>query len=167
MLPVSLFWLPLWASGTASACDGKSAADCTAAAHADATHTATAHAATAPAERQAQAKTARTQPGNCARQGELVGLENCAWTTSLMAQRVLADGAPYTYVGGLSPSSRVLPSKVAAPFTMGPGGAMFVIANEVLDTLDPTAARVELTGKVLEVEGIVYFVATGAVPLDS
>lgn len=152
-LAVSTF---LWSHNTASACDGKSTdgAECTKANH------------------PTDAKPARTQPGNCARQGDLVGPENCAWTTSLMAQRVIADGVSYTYVGGLEVSRKILPSKVAAPYTIGPDGAMFVIANEVLDTLSETQTlssirRVELTGKVLEVDGIVYFVAMGVVAADS
>jgi hypothetical protein len=161
MLPVAIVTF-LWGHGTAEACDG----------HAPGTPCPNVSAERAVLTDQAREKIAQpaVAPGNCARQGELVGLENCAWTTSLMAQRVLADGAPYTYVGGLVPSTLALPSKVAAPFTVGPAtgpGAMFVIANEVLGTLGSSAGRVKLTGKVLEVEGIRYFVATGVVPVES
>jgi hypothetical protein len=161
MLPVAIVTF-LWGHGTAMACDG----------HPPGTPCANGGQEEVALTEPGRAKGAQpaVAPGNCARQGELVGLENCAWTTSLMAQRVLADGAPYTYVGGLVPSTRVLPSKVAAPYTVGPASGpstLFVIANEVLDTFDPNASRVQLTGKVLEVEGIVYFVATGVVPLDS
>lgn len=146
----------LWSHETASACDGKGASGETCAKE---------HGTVV------AIKPARTQPGNCARQGDLVGPENCAWTTSLMAQRVLADGAPYTYIGSITLSDRVLPSKVAAPYTIGPDGAMFVIANEVIETLGgehrASLGRVELSGKVLEVDGIVYFVATGVSAADS
>jgi len=102
-------------------------------------------------------------PAKCARQAELVGPENCAWTTGMMAQRVLSDGVPWTFVGKLVPSNNDLPSKVAAPFTVGPDGAIHVIANEVLESLErqgATAGRLEITGKLLEVEGIKYLVIT-------
>jgi hypothetical protein len=112
----------------------------------------------------------RPDPSRCATQAELIGPENCAWTTTMMAQRVLDDGAPWTYVGRLVPSSVVLTSKVAVPYTVGPDAAIFVIANEVLDSLARSGAsrsRIQITGKVLEVEGIVYFVPTLVTPTSS
>lgn len=114
----------------------------------------------------------RANPALCARQAELVGPESCAWTTTMMAQRVLEQGVPWTYVGRLTAAEGTLPSKVAAPYTVGPDATIHVIANEVLDALVRDGAaparvgpshdndRVELSGKVLEVEGITYFVAT-------
>ena len=112
----------------------------------------------------------RADPSQSATQAELVGPENCAWTTTMMAQRVLDQGAPWTYVGRLAPSAVVLPSKVAAPYTVGPDAGIFVIANEVLDTLvrsGATRSRVQITGKVLSVEGISYFVPTVVTPASS
>lgn len=109
-------------------------------------------------------------PSQCATQAELIGPENCAWTTTMMAQRVLDDGAPWTYVGRLVPSTVVLASKVAAPYTVGPDGAIYVIANEVLDSLarsGATSSRVQITGKVLVVEEIKYFVPTLVTPTSS
>jgi hypothetical protein len=104
-----------------------------------------------------------SDPAKCARTTDLVGVENCAWTTGMMAQRVLADGVPWTFVGRLVPSDNDLPSKVAAPYTVGPAGTIHVVANEVLEALEQrgaTTARLELTGKLLEVEGIKYLVIT-------
>jgi hypothetical protein len=109
-------------------------------------------------------------PSQSATQAGLVGPENCAWTTTMMARRVLDQGAPWTYVGRLAPSSVVLQSKVAVPYTVGPDARIFVIANEVLDSLarsGSTHSRVQLAGKVLEVEGISYFVPTVVTPASS
>ena len=102
-------------------------------------------------------------PAKCARQAELVGTGNCAWTTGLMAQRVLTEGVPWTFVGKLVPSTNDLPSKVAAPFTVGPDATIHVIANEVLDVLQragSTVNRLEISGKLLEVDGIKSLVIT-------
>lgn len=112
----------------------------------------------------------KADPSQSASRAELVGPENCAWTTTMMAQRVLDQGAPWTYVGRLAPSAVVLPSKVAVPYTVGPDAGIFVIANEVLDSLvrsGATPSRVQITGKVLEVEGISYFVPTVVTPASS
>jgi len=112
----------------------------------------------------------KADPSRSASRAELVGPENCGWTTTMMAQRVLDEGAPWTYVGRLAPSAVVLPSKVAAPYTVGPDAGIYVIANEVLDSLvrsGATRSRVQVTGKVLEVEGISYFVPTVVTPASS
>jgi hypothetical protein len=89
----------------------------------------------------------------------------------MMAQRVLEEGSPYTYVGRLIASDNTLTSRVAAPFTIGPEDArIHVLANEVIDLLDQhgaTKRRVDLEGKVLEVDGITYFVATAYAPGNS
>ncbi|MEQ1566381.1 MAG: hypothetical protein ABMA64_12140 [Myxococcota bacterium] len=102
-------------------------------------------------------------PAKCARQAELVGADNCAWTTGMMAQRVLTEGVPWSYVGRLVPSDNALPSKVASPYTVGPDAKIHVVANEVLEVLErrgATGGRLELSGKLLEVEGIEYLVLT-------
>lgn len=101
-------------------------------------------------------------PAQCAREAELLSPEACAWTTTMMAQRVLEQGVPWTYVGRLVPAQDTLPSRVAAPYTVGPDDTIHVIANQVLDELvrgGDTLSRVHLAGKTLEVEGITYFVA--------
>jgi hypothetical protein len=88
----------------------------------------------------------------------------------MMAQRVIAEGQPYTYVGHLVPSEAVLASKVAAPYTIGPDGNIFVVANEVLDRLignGSEEARVQIAGRLLEVDGVTYFVATAFTPARS
>lgn len=106
-------------------------------------------------------------PGRCAKRTTYMGQGNCSWSTSQMAERVLHEGAPYTFVGTLVASDNELASKVAAPFRVGPGADIHVIANEVLDILDPaqaiTSVRLELQGKVLTVDGVQYFVVTDIV----
>lgn len=143
-------------SGTALACPGKGDAD-----------TASADSVvpgSRPGNCTAEA-TDKVDPAHCSRR--MVGPESCAWTTSMMAQRVLEEGAPWTYVGRLAPTDTPLPSKVAAPFTVGPQQRIHVVANEVLELLDRTSPRVELTGRLLEVDGIRYFVATALTPASS
>lgn len=104
-------------------------------------------------------------PARSARMPELVGPEACTWTTSMMAQRVLEQGTPWTYVGRLATSAEPLRSRVASPFTLGPEHRIHVVANQILEQLDALGdARVELAGRVLEVDGITYFVATELVP---
>jgi hypothetical protein len=117
---------------------------------------------------------AKVDPARSARQPDLVGPEACSWTTSMMAQRVLEQGTPWTYVGRLTAAVDALPSKVASPFTLGPDQRIHVVANQTLEHLqrssgEPVTARsrVELTGRVLEVDGITYFVATALVPESS
>ncbi len=100
-------------------------------------------------------------PSACARAASLVG-SNCSYTTATMARRVLADGSPWAYTGRLKTSDNELSTHVAAPFTVGPE-KVNVVANEVLEQLSTNAAadkRVELEGKMLEVDGVKYFVVT-------
>jgi hypothetical protein len=99
----------------------------------------------------------------CARRVELVGSEACAWTTGAMAQRVLEEGTPWSFVGRLTASPNALPSKVAAPYTLGPDGEVFVVANVVLEKVQESGivgSRLEFVGRLLEVDGTSYFVAT-------
>ncbi|MBX2800070.1 MAG: hypothetical protein KTR31_20500 [Myxococcales bacterium] len=102
-------------------------------------------------------------PSGCAKRAELVGAGNCSYSTSMMASKVLDEGAPYTYLGRLTQSTNNLETRVAAPFTIGPNAEIHVIANEVLGRLDRLAnarTRLDLRGKILEVEGHRYFVIT-------
>jgi hypothetical protein len=125
-------------------------------------------AATAIEECAAHSDRHAVDPARSARRPELVGPESCSWTTSVMAQRVLEQGTPWTYVGKLSASLEALPSRVASPFTVGPDQRIHVVANQILEQLPREAtARVELTGRVLEVDGITYFVATALTPAAS
>lgn len=108
---------------------------------------------------------ADADPKTSARRVELVGSENCAWTTGAMAQRVLEHGTPWSFVGRVAASANALPSKVAAPYTLGPDGQVHVIANAVLERLQETGVlgqRLEFVGRLLEVDGTTYFVATEA-----
>lgn len=102
-------------------------------------------------------------PARGTRDAKLLGVGNCSWTTSLLARRALNDGVPHTYVGHLEPSDNQLSSRVAAPFTVGPAGALHVVANEVLGLMhrsDLLTSRVELRGRVLEVDTVRYLVIT-------
>lgn len=109
-------------------------------------------------------------PGSCAKRAELVGAGNCSWTTAMMASRVLDEGSPYTYIGHLVPSRNKLSSRVAAPYTVGPEEGIHVVANEVIDLLDRQGSvrnRLELRGKLLEVDGTKYLVVTDFSPSSS
>lgn len=146
-----LLGLTLGLPGTALACGGKKAAcvDCDDEKVAKAEE---AHAAQA---------AAAVNPTHCAKRADLIGA-NCSYTTGMMAQRVLEEGRPYSYTGMLVSSSNQLHSRVAAPYGMGPDHAVHVVANEVLDQLardGADAQRVSLSGKILEVDGVAYFVA--------
>jgi hypothetical protein len=111
---------------------------------------------------------AAMDPTGCAKKAELMG-GACSYTTGMMAQRVVADGKLWAFTGSLSPVQTRLASHVAAPFTVGPD-KVYVVANEVLDALTDAgvqAGRVSLEGKLLEVDGIKYYVLTGFQSLNS
>lgn len=144
----SLFAVALFAPGLAFACPGKTA-DASAA---DSVHAAeSVHAA-------AQS-TAELDAAACAKKAALVG-SSCSYSTGMMASRVLDQGKVFTYTGTLRASDAKLESQVAAPFVIGPTG-IHVIANEVVEAVADPAARMTWTGKVLEVDGVQYFVLTG------
>lgn len=138
-------------SNRAHACPGKDPATCAQ------------HAATATAEGQARNA---GNPAHCARRADLVGPGACSWTTEMVAQRVLEEGTPWSYVGRLVRSEEVLASKVAAPYTIGPDARIHVVANEILENVDATG-RLELAGRLLDVDGTTYFVVTSAEPGNS
>ena len=93
----------------------------------------------------------------------LVGA-NCAYSTGLMARRVIAEGRDWTYVGGLRSSANDLPSRVAAPYrTLGGDPAGYVVATEILETLvgsGHAGATLSLSGRSMEVDGTTYVVLT-------
>lgn len=112
--------------------------------------------------------TAPVNPAACAKKAELVGA-NCSYSTGMMAQRVVAEGAPFTYAGRLAQAEGELASHVAAPFVVGPE-KISVVANEVLEQLTTAgvvASRLQLEGKLLEVDGVKYFVLTGFQALNA
>jgi len=109
-----------------------------------------------------QVAAAAVDASHCAKKSELVGA-NCSYTTGLMAQRVLEEGENWSYTGTLVESSNKLESRVAAPFTVGPKDGINVVANEVVEGIvlaGAASGRLALSGKLLEVDGIRYFVAT-------
>jgi hypothetical protein len=104
----------------------------------------------------------KADPAECAKKAELMG-GSCSYTTGMMAQRVLADGKAWSYSGTLVAASEGLTSHVAAPYVVGPEKVR-VVANEVLEGLTSAqaqAGRVSLEGKLLEVDGVKYYVLTG------
>jgi len=109
----------------------------------------------------AEVKAEASDPAACAKKAELVG-GSCSYSTGMMAQRVLSEGRPWTFTGTLVESRSRLDSHVAAPYVVGPE-KVNVIANEVLEVLTSAGAqsgRVGLEGRVLEVDGVKYFVVT-------
>lgn len=102
---------------------------------------------------------AAVDPTHCAKDGALVG-GCCSYSTNLMAQRIHADGADTTVTATLVKTDEMLASKVAAPWK---AGEYRVIANAVMENVD-TAGTLSLTGKALEVDGVKYFLVTGATP---
>ena len=103
------------------------------------------------------ASAAASDPTHCAKDGALIG-GCCSYSTNLMAQRVHADGAEATVTASLEKMDDMLASKVAAPWK---AGEYRVIANSVMEAVD-TTGTLSLTGKALEVDGVKYFLVTGA-----
>jgi len=93
----------------------------------------------------------------CAKKAEYVG-SSCSYSTGMMAQRVHADGKDMTFTAQLERNGDKLDSQVAAPFKAN--GELYVIANEVVDQLDPSK-EMAFEGKALEVDGVKYFLVTG------
>jgi len=94
--------------------------------------------------------------------------DGCTYTTSLFAQRVLVEGAPWSFTGHLMPTTEDLASRVAAPFAVGPGDQVKVLGTEVLDALvrgGLEGDRVTLRGARLAVDGTNYFVVTSFLSL--
>lgn len=94
----------------------------------------------------------------CAKKASLVG-SSCSYSTGMMASRVLEQGASFSYTGKLQSVDQKLESNVAAPFALADDTR--VIANEVVESIEDTTARLTWKGKLLEVDGVKYFVVTG------
>ena len=99
--------------------------------------------------------TAAVDPTRCAHDAALVG-SSCAWSTGMMAQRVQAEGKELSLTAKLAPQVSALASSVAAPYQ---AGGYYVIANEVIEQADASAV-LAMSGKVLEVDGVKYFLVT-------
>jgi len=103
-----------------------------------------------------EAKMADADATKCAKKAEYVG-SACSYSTGMMAQRVHADGENLRFTAQLERNGEKLASQVAAPFTAN--GEYYVIANEVVDQLDPSE-EMAFEGKALEVDGVKYFLVT-------
>lgn len=89
---------------------------------------------------------------------------NCSYSTGLMARRVLGEGRDWTFVGQLDRTANDLASHVATPYrTRTAGAGAFLVATELLERLladDRSEATLALSGRTLEVDGVVYVVLT-------
>jgi hypothetical protein len=118
-----------------------------------------------PGAKPAQVTTASAgnlDPTACAKSAALVGA-GCTWSTHAMAVRVNSEGRAAAVTAKLAASSEALASEVAAPYR---AGAFYVIANEVIESIDPSSI-LSLSGKVLEVEGVTYLLVTSVRDLNS
>lgn len=96
-----------------------------------------------------------------AHHAQLVGA-NCAYSTGLMASRVLREGAAWSWSGRLVGTANNLESRVASPYRAESDGAV-VIATEILEALVSSGGStrpIVLEGRVLEVDGVRYAVVT-------
>jgi hypothetical protein len=116
------------------------------------------------AEAVSSGKPVTTEPelaGNSARPGKLIGA-SCTYTTSLVAQRVIAEGVPWSYEGPLRLAEARVESQIACPYITGDGGFQ-VVATELLDILVScgyASSPLILEGRTLEVDGVRYVVLT-------
>ncbi len=109
------------------------------------------------------AEVSRVDPAQGARHAKLLGAGNCSWSTSRMAARAVSEGRPYTFVGHLEASENSLTSRVATPYTVGPDAAIHVVANEVLEVMEReqvVGERLDLRGRLVEVDGVRYLAIT-------
>jgi len=84
----------------------------------------------------------------------------CSYTTGMMAQRVLAEGKAYSFTGLLNNQQDTTQAGVAVPYSIGPERNIHVIANEFVEELTVGGSgpnKLELSGKVLDVDGVRFF----------
>ena len=115
------------------------------------------------------AATATPEASACAKSVSLMG-SGCSYTTGMMAQRVLAEGKKYAYTGTLTAQPEGTRAGVAVPFSIGSQGDIHVIANEYVEALTTDGSgtnKLELSGKVLDVNGTRFFLLEGYKDLSS
>jgi len=110
-----------------------------------------------------EAQVADAAAAHAAHDAELLGA-NAAWTTGLMARRVISDGRDWSFTGQITATGNDLPSRVAAPYrTQAAEGAMLV-GTELLENLilgGHSGSTLKLAGRSLRGEdGVVYVVIT-------
>ncbi len=102
-----------------------------------------------------------------ARSKELLGA-NCSFTTGMTARRVLEEGAPFSWVGPVTPTDNALPSRVAAPYRVEDG--VLLVATAVLEAMVQeglAGAKLRLEGRSLELDGVRYVVLTAFARVDT
>ena len=86
--------------------------------------------------------------------------DGCSYTTGIMAERVQAEGKIYSYSGPMIRQATNTLKGVAVPFAIGADKSTLVIANEFVEKLivdGHETQKLELKGKVLEVQGTRFF----------
>ena len=104
---------------------------------------------------------------HCARSKELVGA-NCSFTTGMTARRVLEEGAPWSWVGVLTPTDNAQPTRIATPYRMDDG--VLLVATELLEGLVQegiVGLDLRLEGRSLELDGVRYVVLTSFARVDT
>lgn len=84
-----------------------------------------------------------------AHSGELLG-DHSAWSTGLLARRVVADGRDWRFTGQIIRSSNDLVAGVAAPYRLQSAEGAWILATELLEALVASGhagATLELAGR--------------------
>lgn len=84
----------------------------------------------------------------------------CSYTTGIMAERVQAEGESFRYHGSMTRRNDTPQKGVAVPFSIDDPTLTFVIANEFVEQIVVNGhekEKLELKGKVLEVQGTRFF----------
>lgn len=89
---------------------------------------------------------------------------NPAWTTGLMARRVVEDGRDWSFTGQIVPTTNDLPSQVSAPYRTQVNLGAMLVGTELLENLvlgGHASSTLKLAGRSLKGEdGVLYVVLT-------